>query len=79
MFQKISYYGMADNLLNLIKDIYGKTESAMKVGDESTEVFRCAKGVRQWCFLCQTIFNMYIDDIHRAYFDKFFLICIHMI
>ena len=62
-FHKISYYGITGNLLNLIKDIYGETICAVKVGNESTKLFRCAKGVRQGCPLNPILFIMYIDDI----------------
>ena len=63
LFHKMSCNGITENFLNLIKDIYKKSECGVKVDGVSTEFFSFSKGVRQGCPLSPILFNMYINDI----------------
>ena len=47
----------------MVKDIYRKTNCAVKVEDGTTDFFKFTKGVRQGCPLSPILFNMYVDDI----------------
>ena len=63
LFHKISNYGITGNLLNFIRNIYKKTNCAVKVGDRITSFFPFTKGVRQGCPMSPILFNLYINDI----------------
>ena len=49
--------------MDLIKDIYRKSECAVKIGNATTNVFRFTKGVRQGCPMSPCLFNLFIDEI----------------
>ena len=66
LFQKMKKNGIMGNFLNLVKDIYKKTNCAVKVKDSTTNFFNYTKGVRQGCPLSPILFNMYIDDIFET-------------
>ena len=63
LFYKMANCGITDNCLDLIKDIYGKSECAVKIGNATTNVFRFTKGVRQGCPMSPCLFNLFIDEI----------------
>ena len=63
LFLKMSKYGINDNSLDIIKDIYKKTLCAVKIEDGRTDFFKFTKGVRQGCPLSPILFNMYINDV----------------
>ena len=56
-------YGITDNCLNLIQDIYKKSECAVKIGGATTHAFKFTKGVRQGCPMSPYLFNLFIDEI----------------
>ena len=62
LFHKVFNYGITNNILNLIKDIYKKTKCAVKIDNYTTDIFEFTKGVRQGCPLSPILFNMYIND-----------------
>ena len=63
LFYKMQAAGINGNVLNLIKDIYGKTQCAIKRNNEITDFFKYSKGVRQGCPLSPVLFNLYINGI----------------
>ena len=63
LFHKLANYGIIDNTLSLIMDIYKKTECAVKVGNEYTNTFKFSKGVRQGCPMSPYLFNLFVDEI----------------
>ena len=66
LFHKMKKNGIMGNFLNLVKDMYKKTNCAVKVRDSTTIFFNYTKGVRQGCPLSPILFNMYIDDIFET-------------
>ena len=46
LFHKLQKVGINGNVLNLIKDLYGKPKCAIKINNRITEFFNCSKGVR---------------------------------
>ena len=62
-FYKIQQVGINGNVLKLIKDLYQKTQCAIKTNNGITEFFKYTKGVRQGCPLSPTLFNLYVDGI----------------
>ena len=63
LFHMLQKVGINGNVLNLIKDLYGKTKCAIKINNRITEFFNYSKGVRQGCPLSPVLFNLYINDI----------------
>ena len=63
LFHKMADYGIVNNCLTLIEDIYRKTECAVKVGNEHTNTFKFSKGVRQGCPMSPYLFNLFVDEI----------------
>ena len=55
--------GFSGKELELIKNIYAKTQCAVKINDNTTEFFPFTKGVRQGCTLSPVLFNVYVNDI----------------
>ena len=49
--------------MNLIFDLYNKTQCAIKINDRITPFFNYAKGVRQGCPLSPFLFNIYVNDL----------------
>ena len=45
--------------------MYSKSSCAVKIGNKSTDFFRCQKGVCQGCPLSPNLFNIYINDIEK--------------
>ena len=63
LFYKLENLGIKGNLLDLVKDIYKKTQCAVKIDGKITDFFEFTKGVRQGCPLSPLLFNLYINDI----------------
>ena len=63
MFRKVENLGKNGNFLDLIKDIYCKTKSAVKIGNNTTNFFPYSKGVQQGNPLSPLLFNICINDI----------------
>ena len=63
LFHKLQRNRIVGNFLHLIKDMYQKTECAVKIGSQHTSFFKCPRGVRQGCPLSPTFFNIYINDL----------------
>ena len=63
LFYKLHKVGITGNSLNLIKDLYKKTNCAIKVNNRITDFFSYSKGVRQGCPLSSILFNLYVNDI----------------
>ena len=63
LFYKVEKCGISGNFLDLIRDLYKKTNCAIKIGESITDFFDYAKGVRQGCPLSPILFNIYVNDI----------------
>jgi len=48
-----------------MKNIYDRTEAAVRVKNGLTRSFKITKGVRQGCVLSPILFNLYIADLDR--------------
>ena len=63
LFNKLKNLGINGGSLNLIKDLYKKTNCAIKINNRITDFFHYSKGVRQGCPLSSVLFNLYVNDI----------------
>ena len=76
LFKKLENYGIKGKTLNLITDLYRKTQCSIKIQNNITNFFKYEKGVRQGCPLSPILFNLYINDlieiINRNYTSKYY-------
>ena len=64
LFQKLQNIGLSGKSIDLIiKDIYKKTNCAVRMGNAVTDFFDFSKGVRQGCPLSPILFNIFVNDI----------------
>ena len=63
VYQKLSQANITGNFLETLKDMYNKTECAVKIGGKLTQFFPCKKGVRQGDPLSPLLFNIFINGI----------------
>ena len=63
LFFKLQQLGVNGNFLLTLKDIYRKTQCAVKIGDKLTQFFPCKQGVRQGDPLSPILFNIFINNI----------------
>ena len=47
----------------MIKNMYEKSNCAVKIQNKVTNFFQCKRGVRQGCPLSPILFNIHINDI----------------
>ena len=65
LFTKLRNYGIIGRFFNIIKDIYEKDKSCIKIGNQYTEAFDVNLGVRQGCVLSPRLFNIFITDLAK--------------
>ena len=56
-------YNISANLIQVIKNLYGKAISAVLFNSNIGDWFRTAFGVRQRCLLSPTLFNIFLERI----------------
>src|SRR6218665_2572562 len=61
LWQVLRNYGIPEELVELLEDMYSKSPSAVRVDGELTEWFRVTVGVRQECGLSHYLFNLILE------------------
>ena len=56
-------YNISTNLIQVIKNLYNKTTSAVLFNGSLGDWFRTTVGVRQGCLLSTTLFNIFLERI----------------
>ena len=61
LWQVLRNFGIPEDLIQLLEDLYRKTVSAVRVDGELTEWFKVTVGVRQGCNLSPYLFNLILE------------------
>lgn len=65
LLTKLRKFGINGNFFNIIKGIYEKDKSCVKIGNQYTETFDVSLGVRQGCVLSPLLFNIFMADLAK--------------
>jgi len=63
LWQVLRNYGIPEELVVLLENLYSKSLSAVRVDGELTEKFRVTVGVRQVCNLSPYLFNLLLESM----------------
>jgi hypothetical protein len=63
LFEKMEAVGINLKIINVIKNLYGKTKMRIRFNNLKSEVYEYKKGVRQGCPCSPTLFNIFVNDI----------------
>ena len=61
LWQVLRNFGIPEDLIQLLEDLYRKTVSAVRIDGELTEWFKVTVGVRQGCNLSPYLFNLILE------------------
>lgn len=63
LWQVLRNFGIPEELVELLEDLYSKSMSAVRVDGELTEWFEVTVGVRQGCGLSPYLFNLLLEAV----------------
>ena len=63
LWATMNKYNISTNLIQVIKNLYNKTTSAVLFNSSIGDWFRTTVGVRQGCLLSPTVFNIFLERI----------------
>ena len=55
--------GVDQNIVNIIEDMYNRTECAIQIDGKLTEWIAVNAGVRQGCILSPKLFNVFLEYV----------------
>ena len=56
-------YGIDENIMRALEQLYTKSTSKVRVGAKFSEKFSCSVEVRQGCVLSPSLFNVFLEEI----------------
>jgi hypothetical protein len=65
LWKRLWEEGVRGKMWRVVKGMYQTVESAVLVGDESTEWFKLEAGVRQGCVMSPILFSLFINGLAR--------------
>ena len=63
LFAVLQRYGVRQKLINIMRDLYSKAKSCIRLNNNFTEWFETTIGVRQGCLLSPDLFNLFLENI----------------
>ena len=69
LFSVLQQYGVPRKLINIIRDLYSKAKSCIRVNNNLTDWFETTIGVRQGCLLSPDLFNVFLKNILAEAFE----------
>ena len=69
LFSVLQHYGVPQKLINIIRDLYNKAKSCIRLNNNFTEWFETTIGVRQGCLLSPDLFNLFLENILAEAFE----------
>ena len=63
LLKKLKRYGMTDELLNILKNIYSDVRATVRNNNEFSDDILSSVGLKQGCKLSPTLFSIYINDL----------------
>ena len=63
LFSVPQQYGVPGELINIIRDLYSKAKSCIRVNNNLTDWFETTIGVWQGCLLSPDLFNVFLENI----------------
>ena len=69
LFTVMQLYGIPQKLINIIRDLYSKAKSCIRLNNNLTEWFETTIGVRQGCLLSPDLFNLFLENILAEAFE----------
>ena len=69
LFSVLQQYGVPWKLINIIRDLYSKAKSCIRVNNNLTDWFETTIGVTQGCLLSPDLFNLFVENILAETFE----------
>ena len=69
LFSVLQQYGVLRKLINIIRDLYSKAKSCIRVNNNLTDWLETTIGVWQGCLLSPDLFNLFLENILAEAFE----------
>ena len=69
MWHKLRHLGISGKFLDSVRSLYKYTKSCIKLQHMLSDWFPVEAGVKQGCIISPLLFNLYINDLHKAIAD----------
>ena len=69
LFSVLQQYGVPRKLINIIRDLYSKAKSCIRVNNNLTDWFETTIGVWEGCLLSPDLFNLFLENILAEAFE----------
>ena len=69
LFSVLQQYGVPRKLINIIRDLYSKAKSCIRVNNNLTDRFETTIGDRQGCLLSPDLCNVFLENVSAEAFE----------